>query len=89
MVVFVFTKKSEKVFLSLSSKVQERILGKLKNLKMHGDVFSVLKKLHHLEPATHRLRVGDYRLILELKERNGENVKFLVLDVGDRKDIYR
>ncbi len=89
MVTFVFTKKSEKRFLSLSGKVRKRILDKLKNLKNHDDVFAVLKRLHHLEPATHRLRIGDYRLILEISDRKGECVKFLILDVGDRRDIYK
>ncbi|MBT4917193.1 hypothetical protein HON58_02025 [Candidatus Peregrinibacteria bacterium] len=89
MVIFVFTKKSEKCFLSLPVVVQERILVKLKALKKHDDIFSVLKKLHHLEPATHRLRIGGYRLILELNEHKKGFIRFLVLDVGDRKDIYK
>lgn len=89
MVTFVFTKKSEKRFLSLSVAVRERVFEKLRALKNHDDIFSVLKKLHYLEPATHRLRIGDYRLILELSGRKGESVKFLVLDVGDRKDVYK
>lgn len=75
--------------MALSAVVQKRILVKLKALKEHEDIFSVLKKLHHLEPATHRLRIGNYRLVLELGERKGESVKFLVLDLGDRKDVYR
>lgn len=89
MVAFIFTKKAEKCFLALSAKVRERILCKLKALKTHDDIFSILKKLHHLEPATHRLRIGDYRLILQLSERKEEALKFLVLDVGDRKDVYK
>lgn len=86
---FIFTKKAEKRFLSLPKKVQERVLQKLKDLKSHKDLLSVLKRLHHLEPAAHRLRIGDYRLILELREQGPETFKFWVLDVGDRKDIYK
>ncbi len=89
MIIFVFTKKAEKRFLSLSKKVQTQILTKLKGLKSHTDIFSVLKKLHHFEPATHRLRIGSHRLILELNTQNKEAVKFLVLDVGHRKEIYK
>jgi len=86
---FVFTKKAEALFSDLSKQVQERILEKLKNLKSHPDIFSVLKNLHHFEPATHRLRVGTYRLILELRSRTGEECVFWILELGDRKDIYR
>ncbi len=69
--------------------MRERISKKLRELKSHEDIFSLLKRLHHFEPATHRLRVGSYRLILELKKLEKENVTFLVLDVGDRKDVYQ
>jgi len=83
---FVFTKKAEKRFLKLPKSVQSRILDKLKDLKNHEDIFSILKRLYHLEPATHRLRVGDYRLIFEQKQ---QGTTFWVLDVGDRKNIYK
>ena len=64
-------------------------MAKLKELKRHEDLFQLLKRLHNFEPATHRLRVGSYRLILELKNQNVESLEFWILDVGDRKDIYR
>lgn len=86
---FVFAKKAEKKFRSLPNSVQERILKKLKDLKPHEDLLSILKRLHHLEPASHRLRVGDYRLILELKDQSSEGLSFWILDVGNRKDIYK
>ncbi len=69
--------------------MQERLLQKLKSLKSHQDIFSVLKSLHHFEPASHRLRVGEYRLILELKAQNQDTLVFWVLDVGHRRDVYR
>lgn len=86
---FIFTKKTEKEFLKLPSSVQERIIAKLKELKQHADVFSLLKRLHDFEPATHRLRIGSHRLILGLKNQNTDHVEFWILDLGDRKDIYR
>lgn len=89
MIEFVFTKKAKKRFLNLPKSAQKRILEKLKKLKDHEDVFSVLKRLHHLEPASHRLRIGHYRLILELKKQEKSVTRFFVLDVGDRKDVYK
>lgn len=86
---FIFTKKAEKRFLDLPKSIQKRILVRLKDLKQHEDIFSILKRLYHLEPASHRLRVGNHRLILELREQNKKETSFWVLDVGDRKDIYK
>ncbi len=89
MVTFIFTKKAEKRFLDLPKSAQERILKKLREMKKNEDIFLVLKRLHHFEPATHRLRIGPYRLILELKEQTQKKTGLWILDVGDRKDIYR
>lgn len=89
MVTFVFTKYAEKSFKKLPKNIQERILGKLKDLKNHDDIFLVLKRLVDFEPATHRLRIGMYRLILELKTHEENFCEFWVLDIGHRKDIYK
>lgn len=89
MITFVFSKHAQKRFFKLPSVIQKRILIKLGELKKHGDIFSLLKRLHHFEPATHRLRIGDYRFILELIKQEKSSTEFLVLDVGDRKDIYK
>ena len=89
MVVFVFTKQAEKVFSKLSKSIQKRIVAKLKELKAHDDIFSILKRLNNFEPATHRAGIGQYRLILELRIQKGDYLEFWILDVGDGKDIYR
>jgi len=86
---FVFTKKAQKEFIKLPDGIRERIILKLKELKTHEAIFSVLRPLHQFEPASHRLRVGSYRLILELKLHRKEGCLFWVLDVGDRKEIYK
>ncbi len=89
MILFVFTKYAKKVFDKLPKIEKERILNKLTELKKHQDVFSVLRKLVNFDPATHRLRIGDYRLILELKKYDAKIIEFWVLDVGHRRDVYR
>jgi mRNA-degrading endonuclease RelE of RelBE toxin-antitoxin system len=89
MITFEFSKYSKKKFLSLPKSLQKRVEIKLVSLKKHDDIFSVLKRLHHYEPATHRLRVGSFRLILKLERQEKEDVDFLVLDLGDRKEIYK
>ena len=89
MITFVFTKYAQKNFLKLSKTVQQRLIAKLKELKNHTDILSVLKRLSNFEPATHRLRIGDYRLIIELKEQTEKDFEFWILDFVHRKDIYR
>lgn len=89
MVSFLFTKFAEKRFAKLSKRERFRLSEKLKTLKNHDDIFSVLKPLHNFEPATHRLRIGNYRLVMKLERQSGKDIFLLVLDVGHRKDIYR
>ena len=89
MITLIFTKKAEKTFLSLTKGNQNRIIRKLSVLKNHEDIFSVLKPLTNFEPATHRLRIGNVRVILGLNRQNKKDFIFYVLDVGLRKDIYR
>jgi mRNA interferase RelE/StbE len=44
-----------------------------------------VKKLHGLE-NTYRIRVGSFRVVYQIFDAN---LIVLVIDVGDRKDIYR
>ncbi|PIR75819.1 MAG: type II toxin-antitoxin system RelE/ParE family toxin [Candidatus Magasanikbacteria bacterium CG_4_9_14_0_2_um_filter_42_11] len=80
---FVFTKYAKKRFVQLEQRVQDRIIEKLRILKTVENL--PLKKLHDMDPATHRLRIGPYRLIL--KPESEQTV--IVLDIGHRKDIYK
>ena len=89
MVTFYFTKQAERTFLKLPKIIQKRVIERLKELKIHDDILSILKRLTNFDPATHRLRIGMYRLILELKTQTQTDFNFWILDVGHRKDIYR
>ncbi len=86
---FIFSNHAHKNFLKLSKETQDRISQKLRTLKSHDDILAILKRLHGFEPATHRLRVGNYRLVLELKQQEEQSIEFWILDVGHRKDIYK
>jgi mRNA-degrading endonuclease RelE of RelBE toxin-antitoxin system len=94
--LFYFGPQAVEHFLKVTPKTQRRILVKLKHLKEQKDIFSTLAPLKNMKPATHRLRVGSYRLILELKERGpkdrlpeGDGALFLIVDIGHRREIYR
>lgn len=82
---FVFTVLADRKFRKLERLLQERVRLKLRELKRHDDIGSVLKSLTNFHPATHRLRIGQYRLILQKVSEH----EFLVLDIGNRSDVYR
>ena len=85
MSTFLFTKAAAKQFYKLDISAQQRIQSKLQELKKSKNINTNIKLLINFKPATHRLRIGNYRLILK-DEKDGN---FLVLEVGHRKDIYR
>lgn len=89
MIVFDFTEYGLKCLQKLPKDVQGRIEKKLSSLKNHPNIFTVISALEDVEPATHRLRVGDYRLVLQLTSNTKSKVYFMVIDVDHRKNIYR
>lgn len=88
MIDFIFTEKTKIEFSNLENDTKKRIISKLKSLKNHSNIFYILKALKFMEPATHRLRVGQYRLILELIYNDNEDYKFRIIKIGHRRDIY-
>ena len=89
MITFIFGKEAVKEFLDLERVSRERISNKLKVLKNHPDIFSILVKLEGLGLATHRLRIGNIRLILKLEKQGREYIEFFILRLGHRREIYR
>ena len=89
MIKFIFSKEGKKLFIKLPEIVQKRIFFKITLLKEHSNIFSVTKRLENFAPATHRLRIGSYRVILELKKHSKTETKFLILSVMHRKEIYK
>ncbi len=81
---FVFTKQAKKDLSSLPSEIQKRILDKINSLKTTESVFARIKKLQGVTPASYRLRVGDYRLIMQYESPD----IFIISNIGHRKDIY-
>ncbi|MCF7830521.1 type II toxin-antitoxin system RelE/ParE family toxin [Candidatus Gracilibacteria bacterium] len=82
---FHFTKYSYSLFLELESNVRERVEQKLEWIKKHPDILSLLRPLKGYEPASYRLRIGNYRLIIHQKAKS----KFVIVDIGHRKNIYQ
>lgn len=87
--IFHFTIDGKKTLEKLPKEIQERVLNKMITIKKHPNIFSVIGALTDCAPATHKLRVGNYRAILKLVLNSRTQNYFEVLEVGHRKDIYR
>jgi mRNA interferase RelE/StbE len=82
------------VFLSRRA---EKFLAGLREAKLYGRLRSAIDDLRENprptgcvkladEPDLYRIRVGDYRIVYQVKDAE---VKVLVLSIGHRRDIYR
>ncbi len=78
----ILSKSAAKYLDKLNKKDRERIIKALEKLRFRPDSF--LKKL--VGKDNYRLRVGNYRLIIDLKRNK---LIVLVLKIGHRKNIYK
>ncbi len=76
-----FSKIAEKQFYKLEREVQSRIISVLERIKIRP--YNNVKKL--VGNPYFRLRVGDYRIILDIKETK---LIIFIIEVGHRKNIY-
>lgn len=80
-----YDKRFEKALRRLPTDAQKRIVRALLKLcddPRQGDV----KKLAGADDPTWRLRVGDYRVIYEIFDRE---LLLIFIDVDHRKQVYR
>ncbi len=79
-----FTKRAKRDLEQLEKAVLERIKKKLSWYLDQNNPTSFADKLTDFEVGEYRFRIGDYRIIFEVK---GDLIT--VHRVGHRKDIYR
>ncbi len=72
-----------KKLMALRADLQEKILSAIENLE-NAPRPSGCKKLKD-QGGLYRIRVGDYRVLYTVED---EILVVLVVDVGDRKEIY-
>ncbi len=84
MIVFLFTKKSEKELFVFDPTIREYLIDGLRKAKDPVILETGSKLVYGLPPATHRLRIGNYRILYEL---DGDSVT--ILKIGHRRDVYR
>jgi len=76
-----FTDKAKKQLEKIEKVDQERIIKSIERIRIRPEAH--ITKL--VGDPGYKLRVGDYRIILEIEK---ENLIILVLMIGHRKNIY-
>ena len=79
-----FSRRAEREFKSLTKAVQRRLVPKIDSLADNPRPRGV-KKLEG-EDDLYRIRVGDYRIIYQVRDKA---LIVLVIKVADRKEAYR
>ena len=77
-----FSKTAEKQLYKLEKNVQLRIISTLERIRVRP--YPHVKKL--VSSPYFRLRVGEYRVILDIKE---DKLIIFVIEVGHRRKIYK
>ena len=78
----IFSQKAKKQLFRLEKNIQERIITALERIRIRPEAY--ITKL--VGGPGYKLRVGDYRLIMDL---DNNNLLILVIKVGHRKNIYK
>ncbi|MDI6903720.1 MAG: type II toxin-antitoxin system RelE/ParE family toxin [Methanocellales archaeon] len=77
----IFSDKALKQLKKMERNVQERIIATLERIRIRPEAY--VTKL--IGDPGYRLRVGDYRVIMDI---DNKELQILVLKVGHRKNIY-
>jgi mRNA interferase RelE/StbE len=77
----VFVKSAEKEFLGLPGDMQERVAGVLERISAQPHRYA--RRLSGIN--AYRLRVGKFRLIMDIDERAQT---ILILKIGNRETVY-
>ncbi|WP_103063730.1 type II toxin-antitoxin system RelE family toxin [Actinomyces qiguomingii] len=80
------TPRAENSLRRLDRGVQARVVGKLREIQAADDPRSFLKPMTGPLKGQFRLRVGDYRVIIDVQD---ERCVILAIDVGHRSTVYR
>ena len=81
-----FTKSARKEFDRLPARIREQVRDAL-TLLSHNPFTDLLKTKKLKGPAyLYRMRVGDYRIVYEVRKLK---LMVVIIKVGHRRDIYR
>ena len=77
-----FSKTAEKQLYKLDKEIQLRVISTLERIRIRP--YPHIKRL--VSSPYFRLRVGDYRVILDIKD---DKLMIFVIELGHRKSIYK
>ena len=77
--------KAFKALKKFPKKDQQKIKEVVDSLKDDPRPMGYRKLKGNKNPVRYRIRIGDYRVIYQIKDKQ---LIVLVVDMGDRKDIY-
>ncbi|WP_167150105.1 type II toxin-antitoxin system RelE/ParE family toxin [Actinomyces sp. ZJ308] len=80
-----FTPRAEKALRQLDRKIRERVVGKLREVQGADDPRDFLKPMTGPLAGMFRLRVGDYRVIIDIQD---ERCVILAIDIDHRSTVY-
>lgn len=80
----VITKKAKQDIDGLEHVVRDRLGKKLLQVSKLADIHPVVRQLVDSRIGEYRLRIGDYRVLFDLKGKD-----IVMLRVQHRKDVYR
>jgi len=78
-----FSPHAKKDLEKLSYDIQKRVIKKLTFFSSQEDPLLFSKQLINLPPATHRFRIGDYRIAFYISENT-----IYVERIGHRREVY-
>ena len=78
----IFSDTFKKQFSKLENAIQQRIISALERIRIRPEYF--IKKI--VGETYYRLRVGDYRVILDLQR---DKMIIFIIEVGHRKNIHK
>ncbi len=84
MLKFEFKEKAAKEIEKLSPQMRERILKKLQFYSFQKNPLVFAEKLKDQRFGEYRFRIGDYRILFDIKKD-----VLLILKIGHRKEIYK
>ncbi|WP_448760464.1 type II toxin-antitoxin system RelE family toxin [Actinomyces oricola] len=79
------TPRAQKALERLDRSIQKRVIGKLQEIQGARDPRDFLKPMSGPLAGMFRLRVGDYRVIIDIQD---DRCVILAFDVGHRSTIY-
>ncbi|MBI5414751.1 type II toxin-antitoxin system RelE/ParE family toxin [Candidatus Peregrinibacteria bacterium] len=84
-----YSGKAQKALQKLDTETAERILLKVKYFSSSREnIFRYGKKLKIFKEATHRFRVGDYRVLFRIDQKTKQVVILVIVNVVHRKEAY-